>query len=126
MNAVHCSCPVHVNIPLLPVSWSAILSFSKHDRNGSTGADTGVGVKLALALIRRQMHLIGESFQSVLWQLKEVQHLQSLGEVDLPITAPELIRKLELLAMETIGISEAMETVEVHLSFILPNDKKIN
>jgi hypothetical protein len=28
--------------------------------------------------------------------------------------------------METIGISEAMETVEVHLSFILPNDKKIN
>jgi hypothetical protein len=88
------------------------------ETGSSTGADTGVGVKLALALIRRQMHLIGESFQSVLWQLKEVQHLQSLGEVDLPITAPELIRK--------IGISEAMETVEVHLSFILPNDKKIN
>ncbi len=88
------------------------------ETDSSTGADTGIGVKLALALIRRQMHLIGESFQSVLWQLKEVQHLQSLGEVDLPITAPELIRK--------IGISEAMETVEVHLSFILPNDKKIN
>ncbi len=96
------------------------------ETGSSTGANTGVGVKLALALIRRQMHLIGESFQSVLWQLKEVQHLQSLGEVDLPVTAPELIRKLELLAMETIGISEAMETVEVHLSFILPNDKKIN
>jgi len=61
---------------------------------GSTGADTGVGIKLALALIRRQMHLIGESFQSVLWQLKEVQHLQSLGEVDLPVTAPELINCL--------------------------------
>jgi len=37
------------------------------ETGSSTGADTGIGVKLALALIRRQMHLIGESFQSVLW-----------------------------------------------------------
>jgi hypothetical protein len=78
-------------------------------------------IKLALGLIRRQLHLIGDSFQSILWQLKEVQYLKNLGEVDLPITAPELIHKLELLEMETNPIMETNSTVIVCLSLIINN-----
>ncbi len=79
-------------------------------------------VEHALHLIRRQMHLIGDSLQSVLWQWKEVQHLKNLGEVDIPITSPELIKKLELLEMETYSIMEAMATAVVRLSLIISSD----
>jgi len=58
----------------------------------------------------------------VLWQWKEVQHLKNLGEVDIPITSPELIKKLELLEMETYSIMEAMATAVVRLSLIISSD----
>ena len=89
---------------------------------GSNDNEDVAKVEHALHLIRRQMHLIGDSLQSVLWQWKEVQHLKNLGEVDVPITSPELIKKLELLEMETNSIMEVMTTVVVHLSLMISSD----
>jgi hypothetical protein len=89
---------------------------------GSNDNEDVAKVEHALHLIRRQMHLIGDSLQSVLWQWKEVQHLKNLGEVDIPITSPELIKKLELLEMETYSIMEAMATAVVRLSLIISSD----
>jgi hypothetical protein len=93
-----------------------------------TGSITGASnqnevakIELALGLIRRQLHLIGDYFKSIPGQLKEVQHLKNLVEEDLPITAPKLIHKLELLDMETNSIMEVMTTVIVCLSLIISN-----
>lgn len=78
-------------------------------------------IQEALFLVKRQLLLIEDSVKSIKWQLNEVQHLENLGETDVPITVPELINKLEVLMSEKSIILKTMMVIIVRLSLILLN-----
>ncbi len=92
------------------VAIASITGSSCHPRNEVISR-----IQLALGYVKRQICLIDESAQCILWQLREVQRLESLGETDLPITVPELIEKLIVLESEINLIVKAMATITVSL-----------
>jgi hypothetical protein len=100
------------------VAIASITGSSCHPRNEVISR-----IQLALRYVKRQICLIDESAQCILWQLREVQRLESLGETDLPITVPELIKKLIVLESEINLIVKAMATITVSLCI---NDKGRN
>jgi hypothetical protein len=108
--------PVIAERVLNMVTIASITGSSCHPRNEDISR-----IQLALRYVKRQIHLIDESAQCILWQLREVQRLESLGETDLPITVPELIKKLIVLESEINLIVKTMATITVSLSI---NDKK--
>ncbi len=57
-------------------------------------------IEEVISLYKRQVYLFNASMHSILWQMKVVQELKQVGEVNLPITMSELIEELEQLVLE--------------------------
>jgi hypothetical protein len=57
-------------------------------------------IEEVISLYKRQVYLFNASMPSILWQMKVVQELKQVGEVNLPITMSELIEELEQLVLE--------------------------
>jgi hypothetical protein len=73
-------------------------------------------IEEAISLCKRQVYLFNASMHSILWQMKVVQELEQVGEVNLPIMMSELIAKLEQLVLEmNVGL-EAWRALQDHLS----------
>jgi len=56
----------------------------KHNKNNK--------IEEAISLYKRQQYLFNASMHLILWQMKVVQELKQVGEVNLPIMMSELIK----------------------------------
>jgi len=68
------------------------MTIRKHNNNNK--------IEEVISLYKRQVYLFNASMPSILWQMKVVQELKQVGEVNLPITMSELIEELEQLVLE--------------------------
>ena len=60
------------------------MTIMKHNKNNK--------IEEAISLYKRQVYLFNASMPSILWQMKVVQELKQVGEVNLPIMMSELIK----------------------------------